>query len=482
MTDTRHIKDVLVLGAPLLAGLISEFFMYLSDSAMVGRLGTQYLAAMGIAVMMGEILWIIIWPLAPATQTIAAQRFGRARQIKGQIKKDLVKEDLVKKDLAKKDQDKDEYKGEYERQLLLTGDVFNNSLVFALFAGVLAVFTASFCNPLLSLLLDDLTLLPLIDSYVGIIKWAMPVAGVFYALYGFLAAINLTIPIMIATIGLNILNIIFNYILIFGKFGCPVLGIEGAAIGTVLAQVIGTIYLVGYVLISKDVRRYKCFRIKGFDLKVLKALFRAGSPVTGQLFVVFGIYLYYETLIANIGTVYLAATHIVFTVFLLKRAIVGGFAEGGSILVGNNLGQQKEGDAMSYALAAEGIGIAIGVFLFSLILIFPENIVSVFNGEAHTIAVGTEAIRFFAIFMLMDVIGYPLEVIFTHNGWGKFVFFAGAGTHMIFVLGLPYVLLNVLNMGIYAAWSALAIQTVVYMLILIAGFFSKRWLHVTVPV
>jgi len=72
----RHIKSVVLLGAPLLAGLISEFFMYLSDSAMVGRLGVQYLAAMGIATMFAEILWVIIWPLAPATQTIASQRYG----------------------------------------------------------------------------------------------------------------------------------------------------------------------------------------------------------------------------------------------------------------------------------------------------------------------------------------------------------------------------------------------------------------------
>jgi MATE family multidrug resistance protein len=317
----------MVLGAPLLAGLISEFFMYLSDSAMVGRLGTEYLAAMAIAVMVAEILWIIIWPLAPATQSIASQKYGRATAI------------------HKKDDP------EYKKQIISTGDVFNNSLLLAVGAGALAVLLAGLCKPFLSLVLDDPSLIPLIDSYVHIVKWAMPVAGVFYGLYGFLAAINLTIPIMIATIGLNVLNIGFNYILIFGKFGCPALGIEGAALGTVLASVAGTIYLVAYVLVSKDLRQYKCFSINGFNPKVLKTLIKAGTPITGQLVVVFGIYLYYETLIANLGTVYLAATHI---------------------------------------------------------------------------------------------------------------------------------FLNVLGMGVYAAWSAFAIQIVVYMAILTVGFFSKKWLYVEV--
>ena len=453
----RHIKKVMALGAPLLAGLISEFCMYLSDSAMVGRLGTEYLAAMAIAVMFAEILWIIIWPLAPATQTIASRKYGRATAI-----------------------DQKDGHG-YQKQIISTGDVFNNSLLLALGAGALAVLLAMLCTPFLSLVLDDPGLIPLIDSYVNIVKWAMPVAGVFYGLYGFLAAINLTIPIMIATIGLNVLNIVFNYILIFGKLGCPALGMEGAAIGTVLAQGLGTIYLAGYVLVSKDVRQYKCFFIKRFNPKVLKTLIKTGTPITGQLVVVFVIYLYYETLIANLGTVYLAATHIVFTVFLLKRTIVGGFAEGGSILVGNNLGRQNRTEAVRYAFAAEWIGIAIALFLFMLIIIFPENIVRVFNTETQTITVGTQALRFFAVFMLIDVIGYPFEVIFTHNGWARFVFFAGIGTHFVFLLGLSLILLNFFGMGIYAAWSAFAIQIVFYMAILTTGFFSKKWLYVDVP-
>ena len=309
----------------------------------------------------------------------------------------------------------------------------------------------------------------------------MPVAGVFYALYGFLAAIQRTMPIMIATIGWNLLNIGFNYILIFGKFGCPALGIEGAAIGTVLSQIIAATYLVLYVLISKNLRPYKCFRFKGFDPKILKSLSKAGTPIAGQLIIVFSIYLYYETLIANLGTVYLAVTHIVFTVFLLKRTIVGGFAEGGSILIGNNLGRKNRDEAVKYAFASEWIGVVIGSFLFILVVLFPEKIVSVFNNDAQTIAVGTDALKFFAIFMLIDVIGYPFEVIFTHNGWGKFVFYAGAGTQFVFHLGLTLLFLNVFDMGIYGAWSAFALQIVFYMIILTAGFLSKKWLYVEVP-
>jgi len=160
---------------------------------------------------------------------------------------------------------------------------------------------------------------------------------------------------------------------------------------------------------------------------------------------------------------------------------VGGFAEGGSILVGNNLGRKDRAEAVRYAFAAEWIGIGVGVFLFSLILLFPEGIVRIFNNEPQTVAVGKDALRFFAVFMLIDVIGYPFEVIFTHNGWSRFVFYADASTHFVFLLALPFILLNFFNLGIYAAWSAFALEIVVYMAILTTGFFSKKWLYVEVP-
>ncbi len=78
--ETLDFKNVILLGAPLLAVLISEFLMILADSAMVGRLGTDYLAAIVIASMFGELLWVIVWPMAIGTHTIAVKRLGRQKK------------------------------------------------------------------------------------------------------------------------------------------------------------------------------------------------------------------------------------------------------------------------------------------------------------------------------------------------------------------------------------------------------------------
>jgi putative MATE family efflux protein len=429
---------------------MSEFLMYLSDSAMVGHISARHLAAMALAVMVAEILWIIVWPLAPATQALAARRFGSAQKIKN--------------------------KQEYKIEMKALGGILNNALVFGLAAGGCAVILAATCKTILGFMVDDPELVSLVDTYICTLRWVMPVAGIFYALYGFLAAVNLTRPIMNATIGLNILNIIFNYMLIFGKWGVPCLGIQGAAVGTLLAEFLGTFYLVLFVLMSRQMRPYQCLVIRRISLRVQMALAKTALPVMGQLVFVFGAYLCYETLIAGINTVYLAATHIVFTTLLLKRTLVGGFAEGASILVGNRLGQNKERDAVRYAMASARIGVVLGLFMFIAILAFPEKICAVFTHEQRTILAGAAALRFFAVFMFFDVLGYCFETIFTHNGWGSYVFVSGASTHIFILVGLTFILVKIMGCGIYAAWAALALQIVCNMMILTAGFISKKWL------
>ena len=452
----KHFINVITLGAPLLVGLIAEFFMYTADSAMVGRLGTDHLAAIGIATMFAELLWVIVWPFAPGTQALAARRFGRQKAAL------------------------DNRPEVYQTLQHETGLVLDNALVVAFAAGVGAIGIASFSQHILSLLIDNEELIRKAESYIGIIKYLMPIAGVFFAMYGFLAALNLTRVVMVASVGLNLLNILFNYALIFGKFGLPALGIEGAAIGTLLAQSIGTAFLTVYILLARPTKNYGCLRFKGLRGVLMGDIFSAASPMIAQLSVSMSIFLFYEALVESLGTIYLAVTHVLFMTFIFVRTMIEGFAEGGSILVGNHLGVGDRGEAVRYAYAAELISIAIGAVMITFIFLFPQHIVGVFNQEPDTIALGTKGLRFIAVFFFIGAFGFPIEVIFTHNGWGRYALFAEFIPVVTFTLGLTLLLVKVLNMGIYAAWLSCGLYIVFYTVLLIGGFLSKRWLEVEV--
>jgi len=345
------------------------------------------------------------------------------------------------------------------------------------------IFFASYSGEILSMLLDNSSLIRLADAYIRIIKWVMPLAAVFFSLYGLLAAIKLTLVIMVATVGLNALNILFNYILIFGKFGMPSMGIEGAAIGTVLAQSLGAVFLLAYVILSRRLRGYRCCRFRRFrniHWHLMKDIIVVSSPMIAQLGVSLCIFIYYESLISGIGTIYLAVSHIVLTTFVLNRCLVEGFAEGGSILIGHQLGRGDRKEAIQYAVATECIALCLGAVLLILVLMFPEIIVNVFNTEEATVTTGVSALRFFAGFLFISTIGFPFEVIFTHNGWGRFALCAEFIPIITFTLGLTLLVTKFFSLGIYAAWLSLGLYMVTYSALLIGGFFSKRWLEVSV--
>jgi putative MATE family efflux protein len=401
--------------------------------------------------MFGELLWVIVWPMAPGTQTIAARRYGRQ-------KKESDLGTAAPGDLQMK-----------------TGEVLDNAILLSIAIGGLTIGVALFANGLLDLLLDDKALIPMANDYIATLKWVMPLAGVFYAIYGFLAAINKTKVIMVATIGLNLLNIPFNYMLIFGKFGFPAMGIKGAALGTVVAQGLGTLFFIGYILLSADLKPYGCLKFKSIHRKIFVDILRSAGPIITQLSIALLIFLYYESIVANIGTLYLAATHIVFTIFVLKRTIVGGFAEGGSILVGNSLGEGRRREAVRYAYASEFIAILIGFVLFCGILIFSEQIVGIFNSDPELTQVGSQALRFFALFFFIEAVGFPFEVIFTHNGWGRFVLISEIATSLVCTIGCTLLFTRVFDFGIFGAWIALALYLVGHAVFMFAGFFSRKW-------
>ena len=456
MLTRKHFLNVITLGAPLLVGMVSEFFMYMADSAMVGRLGTNHLAAIGFATLFAEVLWVIVWPFGPGTQALASRRFGKLEAVK--------------------DRDISDYTVHQQR----IGEVLDNALIISFAVGTVTIFFASYSREILGLLLDDSDLISLAHAYIRIVKWVMPLAAIFFSLYGLLAAIKLTRIIMVASVSVNVLNIVFNYILIFGKFGIPAMGIEGAAIGTLSSQGLGAVSLLAYVVFSRKLRGYRCCRFRTIQWRLIKDIFQVASPMIVQLGVSLGIFLYYESIIAGISTVYLAVTHIVLTVFVLNRSLVEGFAEGGAVLIGNHLGRGDRKEALQYAYATECIAVCVGGVLLILVLIFPEFIVNIFNSEQETVAIGVRALRFAAGFLFISAIGFPLEVIFTHNGWGRYALVAEFFPIVIFTLGLTLLVVKYFHMGIYAAWLSLGLYMIAYSALLIGGFFSKKWLDASV--
>lgn len=451
---TQYIKKTLVTGTPLLAGLFTEHLLYIADSVMVGRLGTEHLAAIAIAALFAEILWCILLPIAPGTQSLASRRHGK-------------QEIIAEKDLT----------AEHYKEV---GEVFDNSILVSVITGAGVFFIACFSHDILILLFEDKRIIQLAESYIRIIKWVMPVATIYYSAYGFLSAINLTKVVMVVSLEINLLNIGFNYLLIYGKLGLPQLGIEGAAWGALLAHILGVAHLLIIILSSKKIKKYQCLRFNRIQPRLLLDIAKVTAPVATQELAALSVFLLFESIVSKIGILYLAITHIVFSVCEFNRTIVGGFAKGASILIGNCLGRGERKEAVRFAYASEVIAFCVGTVILFVVLFFPSLVVQIFNSDAETVAAGSAALRFFAVFFFIEIMGFSFEIIFSHNGWGKYVLFSEFSTNMIFMLGVTFYLTAILNKGIYGAWTGFALYIVFHACILFAGFMSQKWLDVQV--
>ncbi|RKX85153.1 MAG: hypothetical protein DRP57_04425 [Spirochaetes bacterium] len=444
----KDLKSILKLGIPLLAGSLSGYFLQLADTIMVGRLGTESLAAIAIAGIVTSIFFVLSWPITVGTQTIVSRRYG----------KETVDDSLIP----------------------ATGEVLLHSFMVAIFFGGISFFLAFFSKYLLGFLLKDPKLIELALSYINIIKWVFPVVGLYASMTGFLSAVNRTPVIMIASLSADFLNIFFNYILIFGKFGFPAMGIRGAALGTVLAQSVGFIYLVLYIVFSEKMRPYHVFNRNKLKPELMWGIVKFSFPVMVQNFFALSIILIYESIIGNIGALYLAVTHIVFSIFRINKTIVGGLARGAAILVGNSLGRNEKDHAIHYILSCEFIALLIGITVTGVTLIFPGTVIKIFNKDVQTIFIGIKALHFFAAFFFIEIMGFSFEMIFTHNGWGKYVLFSEFTTNVLFILGTTVLMIKVFDTGIYGAWLGFGLYQVFHALILTRGFFSKRWLLIKV--
>jgi Na+-driven multidrug efflux pump len=183
-------------------------------------------------------------------------------------------------------------------------------------------------------------------------------------------------------------------------------------------------------------------------------------------------------MVGTLSAVHLAVIHLVFSLFRINKTIVGGFARAAAILVGNALGRDDLEGAEGYMRAAVGLGVVVGTVIMTTILLFPEATAALFTNDADTIALGAQALRFFAVFFFVEVTAYSFEIVFTGNGWGRFVLASEFSTNIVFILGLSALLLFVLELGTYAVWSGFAVYQIAHAAILTGGYLSGRWKHV----
>jgi MATE family multidrug resistance protein len=277
------------------------------------------------------------------------------------------------------------------------------------------------------------------------------------------------------------LNIVLNYLLIFGNFGFPELGITGAAISTVVSGIVSFLVFAVMILRRKNNARYATASGWRPNLELLRRILRFGFPNGVQFFIdIFG-FTVFILLIGRLGIVELAATNIAFNINSLAFMPMIGLGMAISILVGQYVGEGRvELASRSIYSGAVICFLYMGLIALSYLLIpgfyigfFAAKSVPGSFGEIRRIAV--VLLRFVAVYSIFDTMNIVFAAGIKGAGDTRFVMI------MILVISTgilvvpTFLSLLVFEAGIYTAWIFVTAYVIVLGFAFLLRFLQGKW-------
>ena len=377
---TYSYRNIWKVAYPILISLVMEQMIGLTDTAFLGRVGEIELGASAIAIVYYMVMFMIGFGFSIGAQIIIGRRNG-------------------------------------EGNFRDTGKVFWQGLYFVLgLSGVLIAFS-ELCSPwLMGLMVSSDAIYEAALSYV---RWRLP--GMVFAFAtamfrAFYVGTTQTKTLTFNSIVMVASNIFFNWVLIFGHFGFPALGITGAAIGSSLAELVSLIFFIIYT-------RLKCDRVKyGLDrpAKLDKAELRAMMPVctwsmvqhTISVTTWFIFFLYIE----HLGERALAISNIARGASGMIWVVLQSFSSTCSTLVSNIIGEGHQDKVMS--LVGRIMKLAYGVVgaMILIFCIFPEGIARIYTDIPSLVKASAPALMVMACSYLFNAGGQVLFLAVSGTG------------------------------------------------------------------
>ena len=372
---TKEISYNLKLSYPIILGLLGHTLVGMIDNIMVGKLDPTNLAAVSLGNSFIFIAMSIGIGFSAAITPVVAEAHSKKHTI--DLKKSFV-----------------------------------NGFLMCLILGVFLFLAIILCKPLLFMLDQPKNVVNLAVPYLEIVAASLIPLLMFQALKQYSDGLSLTSNPMYATVLANIINVVVNYILIFGKFGFPAMGIIGAAIGTLVSRIIMFSFLF-FLLYKKDIIKNYIKDIIRFiiDKSMIEKILSIGFPTSLQMLFEVGIFTSAIWLSGLLGEITQSANQIVLNISSMTFMIASGLGVSAAIRSGNQKGLENYKELKRISLSILLLGIFFALIFTLLIIIFREylpyiyiDISDVYNYEKNIIIVQKSAKLFIivALFQLFD--------------------------------------------------------------------------------
>lgn len=423
-------KQILHITYPVLISLLMEHLIGLTDTAYLGRVGEVELGASALAGVYYLVIYMLGFGFSVGAQVLIARRNG-------------------------------------ERNYTMIGEVFTQGVLFLLLlAGVLFTLSKAYTPLFLERLIDSKQVYHATLQYLDWRVYGFFFSFVAVMFRAFYVGTTHTKILTINSVVMVLTNVVLNYLLIFGKFGLPALGIAGAAIASSISEGVSVLFFIIYTWKRVDYKRYGLFRYTRVHFKMLKQILSISVWVMIQHGIAFFGWFIFFVAMEHLGERPLAVTNVVRSISSFLFMFVNAFASTSSSLVSNLIGAGQSGEVLGLCRRMIRLCYAFVLPIGLLLAIFPSWVLRIYTDNPELIAGSVASLW---VMLSSYLIAVPAFIyFFSVSGTGN--------TKVALIFDMVSILVYVLYIGVVVSWLkadvALCWTTEhVYNLMILSSFF-----------
>lgn len=420
-----HDRAIFTLALPALGSLAADPLVSLVDTAFVGRLGPEALAALGVNAALFNAAFFVFNFLAYGTTPLVGSAHGRGDARAA---------------------------GRWAWQALLLAAALGLCTTLALL---------TFSGPLLGVMGADAALKPLAAEYLLARAWAGPAVLLITAVNGIFRGLQNTRLPFYVTLGVSLVNLCLDPLFIFG-FG---LGVRGAALATVIAQWLGALTFLILLFRTEDLRLSPTW--PGF--KTFAPFLKIGWELLLRSASLIAIFTLATAVAARLGILEVAVHQVIFQLWLFLALVVDALAIAAQALIARYLGENDVVKAKGAADRLLFLGLLFGAFLAGLFWLLKDRLPQLFSNDPAVLA-GTQGLYMFVVLVqIVNAVVFVFDGVYIGAGRFRFLALAMLGTAL--PVALLLLLVEPLGWGLTGIWWLLT----VFMLLRLALLGTVYW-------
>lgn len=436
-------KTVWLVALPIMFVELSETILHVIDTALLGRVGTTELAALVLADTVLEIWVVALIALTDALQIVVARRVG-------------------------------------EGAMSSVGATFNRTLPLVVLLSIALMFALKVFSPAISgVIAESNAVADGVDRFLQVAAFGLPFLGISFAYSAFYIGITRTRALVVATVVLAAVNAGLGYALVLGRLGAPRLGLEGAALASVVAELAAAIALVAYAFRRRYTEQYGLLRSGRAMAPPITPLVGIAAPIALYGLIEGAQWLAFFVILEQLGTEALAWSNVIYAWLLVLLIPSEAMSEVTVSAVSSTVGRGEPDRTQDLARRLIRHGLLASLPLGILAVLAPAWVFSIFGGVSEPDAAALRALQLVAAGVLVGVPAFVWASAVHGTGDTR----AGAAFDSLaaaVMLGWAFMAALVLRQGVSVIWAALPVSWAVGLVLSYGWMRSGRWKRVVI--